>query len=70
MIIFSKCCQTKIAIFKDFLIYNERIEKSNFSLENYQNNTKIDQNVQLDEIFKSFISFWKIGIFSQIHVFM
>ena len=67
---FSKWCQTKIAIFRDFLIYNDRIEKSNFSVENYQNITKIDQNVQLDVIFKILISFWKIGIFSQIHAIM
>ena len=64
---FSKLCQTKIAIFRDFLIYNDRIEKSNFSVKNYQIITKIDRNVQIDVIFKISISFWKIGIFSRIY---
>ena len=67
---FSKWCQTKIEIFRDFLIYNDRIEKSNFSGEIYQNITKLDRNVQLDVIFKILIKFWKIGIFSWIHAIM
>ena len=45
-------------------MYNDRIEKINFSVENYQNITKLDQNVQLDVIFNSLMVFEKFEFFT------
>ena len=66
---FSKLCQTKIAIFRDFLIYNDKYKKINFSVENYHNIMKFDVNFQFNVNFKFFIDFSKIHIFSCIHAF-
>ena len=66
---FSKLCQTKIAIFRDFLIYNDRDKKMNFSVENYHNIMKFDVHFQFNVNFKFLKFFEKFEFFSCIHAF-
>ena len=62
---FSKLCQTKIAIFRDFFIYNYRFRKKHFSVENNHNIMKLHKNVYFRVSFKVNKVFWKIGIFTR-----
>ena len=65
MIFFSKWCQTKIAIFRDFFIYNYRFRKKHFSVENNHNIMKLHTNLYFRVSFKVNKVFWKIGIFTR-----